>query len=62
MNNFMNKTVKKAGFINNMVLLGSPELLNHHQYFADGVHLTGIGLQRYQTAVIGSIKYMLEKQ
>ena len=59
MNNYMNKTVKKAGFINNMVLLGSPEYLNHHQYFGDGVHLKGIGLQRYQTAVVGSIKYVL---
>ena len=62
LNNFMNKTIKKAGLLNHMVLLGSSEFLNHHQYFTDGVHLKGIGLQRYQAAILGTIRYSLERQ
>lgn len=62
LNNFMNKTVKKAGLINYMMLLGSTEFLNHHQYFTDGVHLSGVGLQRYQTAILNTVQYALERK
>ena len=44
-----------------MVLLGSTEYLNHHQYFTDGVHLQGEGLKRYQAAIIGEVKYAMGK-
>ena len=61
LNNFMNKNIKKNGLLDHMVLLGSTEYLNHHQYFNDGVHLQGEGLKRYQSAILGTLKYALGK-
>lgn len=62
LNNYMNKTIKNAGLINYMVLLGSKNFLNHHQFFLDGVHLNGVGLERYQTAILSTIRYALERR
>ena len=62
LNNYMNRSVKTAGLINFMVLLGSTNFLNHHKYFSDGVHLAGVGLERYQDAILKTIRYSLERQ
>ena len=62
LNNFVNKTIKKNGLVDHMVLLGSTEYLNHHQFFRDGVHLSGVGLVRYQAAIQNTVQYAVESQ
>lgn len=62
LNNFINKSLKRQGLVDRVIQLGSVAFLNHPQYFRDGVHLRGIGLERYKDAVLGGLKYALENQ
>lgn len=39
LNNFLNKTLKKQKLVDNVILLGAANYLNHPKYFVDGVHL-----------------------
>ena len=61
-NNFMNKKLKKCNLINNVILLGSVNILRDPKYFTDGVHLKKEGLMKYRDAVIGGLVYALENK
>ena len=61
MNNYMNLQIKRAGNIDSMLLLGSTAFLNHHQYFRDGVHLDGVGLERYYQAALCTVRHAIDK-
>lgn len=59
LNNYLNKTLKKQKLIDNVILLGAANYLNHPKYFEDGVHLKQEGLIRYRMAIMGGIRYAL---
>ena len=61
-NNHVNKTVKRNKLVEGVILLGSVNYLNDSKYFVDGVHLNKIGLQMYRDAILGGLKYALDKQ
>ena len=55
--------LKRKGLLDRVILLGSSKFLNARENFADdGVHLKKQGLELYQTAVVDSVRYHLDKQ
>ena len=62
-NNWYNGRIKRKGLVDRVVLLGSIKFLNTEENFdADGVHLNRQGLESYQTAVVDSVRYHLDRQ
>ena len=61
-NNYYNTKLKKLGLVDRVVLLGSVKFLNRREHFSDGVHLKRQGLDLYQTSVVDSVRYHLDKQ
>lgn len=59
-NNFVNRQLKRRGLVDRVITLGSVNYLNDPRYFRDGVHLRGIGLERYKDSVIAGVRYALE--
>ena len=55
--------LRGKGLVDRVVLLGSIRFFNTAENFdADGVHLNRQGLELYQTAVIDSVRYHLDRQ
>lgn len=62
LNNYLNKNLKRQGLVDRVILLGSVNYLNHPQYFRDGVHLSGAGLERYKETVLDGLRYALARK
>ena len=62
-NNCYNGRLKRLGLVDRVILLGSSRFLNAEKNFDDdGVHLKRQGLELYQTAVVDSVRYHLDRQ
>ena len=59
-NNYVNKSLKKYGLVDNVMLLGPVSYLRAPKYFSDRVHLRTEGLKMYKEAVLGGLEYALE--
>ena len=61
-NNYINKQIKKSGAVDGVIMLGGESYLNNEASFSDGVHLKPVGLEKYKDAVLGGIKFALNKR
>ena len=61
-NNYINKKIKKSGAVDGVITLGGESYLNNETSFSDGVHLKPAGLKKYRDAVLGGIKFALDKR
>ena len=57
LNDWVNKSLRKHGIIDNIILIAGREYFDHPSHFVDGVHLKQRSLLELQRLILGTIEY-----